>query len=156
MVCGRIGEADVHRRQLLTHRAARWIDDRLGAANLGRTALNKVFPDHWSFMIGELAEQHPEIVRAAGAAGHAIANHSWSHLSFPLLSARERYEQLRRCQEALAPYGQRLFRPPYCHQTLGSRWQALCAGYEVIGVFDEKKSAFSKCVVAAAKVIAAT
>jgi ubiquinol-cytochrome c reductase cytochrome b subunit len=41
--------------RLLTHRAARWIDDRLGAAQLGRTALNKVFPDHWSFMIGELA-----------------------------------------------------------------------------------------------------
>jgi ubiquinol-cytochrome c reductase cytochrome b subunit len=41
--------------RLLTHRVARWIDDRLGAAELGRTALNKVFPDHWSFMIGELA-----------------------------------------------------------------------------------------------------
>ncbi|MCU1453908.1 MAG: cytochrome b/b6 domain protein [Acidimicrobiales bacterium] len=32
----------------------RWIDDRLGVAKLARTALNKVFPDHWSFMIGEL------------------------------------------------------------------------------------------------------
>jgi ubiquinol-cytochrome c reductase cytochrome b subunit len=41
--------------KLLTHRAARWVDSRLGAANLARTALNKVFPDHWSFMIGELA-----------------------------------------------------------------------------------------------------
>src|SRR5687767_2869654 len=33
---------------------ARWIDTRLGTAKLARTALNKVFPDHWSFMIGEL------------------------------------------------------------------------------------------------------
>ena len=41
--------------KLLTHRLARWVDDRLGAANLAREALNKVFPDHWSFMIGELA-----------------------------------------------------------------------------------------------------
>jgi ubiquinol-cytochrome c reductase cytochrome b subunit len=41
--------------KLLTHRAARWVDTRLGTANLARTALNKVFPDHWSFMIGELA-----------------------------------------------------------------------------------------------------
>ena len=40
---------------LLTHRLARWIDARLGAANLARTTLNKVFPDHWSFMLGELA-----------------------------------------------------------------------------------------------------
>ncbi|HZM29109.1 MAG TPA: ubiquinol-cytochrome c reductase cytochrome b subunit [Acidimicrobiales bacterium] len=40
--------------RLLTHRLARWVDSRLGAAKLVRTALNKVFPDHWSFMIGEL------------------------------------------------------------------------------------------------------
>ncbi len=39
---------------LLTHRLARWVDTRLGAAKLARSALNKVFPDHWSFMLGEL------------------------------------------------------------------------------------------------------
>ena len=85
------------------------------------------------FMIGELAEQHPEVVRAAARAGHTIANHSWSHLSFPLITARARYEQLRRCEEALSPYGARLFRPPYCHQTAGSRWHARRAGYDVVG-----------------------
>ncbi|HUR17324.1 MAG TPA: ubiquinol-cytochrome c reductase cytochrome b subunit [Acidimicrobiales bacterium] len=31
------------------------MDDRLGAASFARTALKKVFPDHWSFMLGELA-----------------------------------------------------------------------------------------------------
>ena len=41
--------------RLYTHRIARWIDSRLGAAKLARTALNKVFPDNWSFMLGELA-----------------------------------------------------------------------------------------------------
>jgi ubiquinol-cytochrome c reductase cytochrome b subunit len=40
--------------RLYTHRLARWIDSRLGTAKLVRTALNKVFPDHWSFMLGEL------------------------------------------------------------------------------------------------------
>jgi ubiquinol-cytochrome c reductase cytochrome b subunit len=40
---------------LYTHRIARWIDGRLGAAKFARTALNKVFPDNWSFMLGELA-----------------------------------------------------------------------------------------------------
>jgi len=39
----------------LAGRAARWLDQRLGAADFARAALNKVFPDHWSFMIGELA-----------------------------------------------------------------------------------------------------
>lgn len=40
---------------MLTARIARWLDARLGAASFARTALNKVFPTHWSFMIGELA-----------------------------------------------------------------------------------------------------
>lgn len=85
------------------------------------------------FMIGELAARHREIVRAAAQAGHAIANHSWSHLSFPLLTARERDDELRRCEDALAPYGGKLFRPPYCHQSPGSRWHARRAGYDVVG-----------------------
>jgi ubiquinol-cytochrome c reductase cytochrome b subunit len=40
---------------VLTRRLARWFDSRLGGAKFARTALNKVFPDHWSFMVGELA-----------------------------------------------------------------------------------------------------
>jgi ubiquinol-cytochrome c reductase cytochrome b subunit len=32
-----------------------WLDDRLGASSFTREALNKVFPDHWSFMLGEIA-----------------------------------------------------------------------------------------------------
>ncbi|HXY93261.1 MAG TPA: ubiquinol-cytochrome c reductase cytochrome b subunit [Acidimicrobiia bacterium] len=40
---------------MLIRRLARWLDSRLGAARFARTALNKVFPDHWSFMIGEIA-----------------------------------------------------------------------------------------------------
>ncbi|MGH9013642.1 MAG: cytochrome bc1 complex cytochrome b subunit [Acidimicrobiia bacterium] len=34
---------------------ARWIDNRLGASRAARNTLNKVFPDHWSFMLGEIA-----------------------------------------------------------------------------------------------------
>ena len=84
------------------------------------------------FMVGELAAKEPRLVRAAAQAGHVIANHSWSHLSFPLLTARERAEQLRRCEQALAPYGSKLFRPPYLHQTVACRWHALRAGYEIV------------------------
>ena len=32
-----------------------WIDDRFAAASTVRKVLNKVFPDHWSFMLGEIA-----------------------------------------------------------------------------------------------------
>ncbi len=36
-------------------KVGRWGDERLGAAHFGRKVLNKVFPDHWSFMLGEVA-----------------------------------------------------------------------------------------------------
>ena len=32
----------------------RWIDDRLGLASWTRVGLRKVFPDHWSFLFGEV------------------------------------------------------------------------------------------------------
>jgi ubiquinol-cytochrome c reductase cytochrome b subunit len=40
---------------MILRRSARWLDDRLGAASVARTSLAKVFPDHWSFMLGEIA-----------------------------------------------------------------------------------------------------
>ena len=36
-------------------RMARWVDDRLGASTFAEHTLKKVFPDHWSFMLGEIA-----------------------------------------------------------------------------------------------------
>ncbi len=36
-------------------RIAGWLDERTGLASLVRTTLRKVFPDHWSFLLGELA-----------------------------------------------------------------------------------------------------
>ncbi|MBW3612489.1 MAG: cytochrome bc complex cytochrome b subunit [Chloroflexi bacterium] len=32
----------------------RWLDERLGLAGWARTGLRKVFPDHWSFLFGEV------------------------------------------------------------------------------------------------------
>jgi ubiquinol-cytochrome c reductase cytochrome b subunit len=32
-----------------------WVDNRLAISRGGRHLLNKIFPDHWSFMIGEIA-----------------------------------------------------------------------------------------------------
>ena len=39
----------------LPAKGAVWADDRLAAASPTRRLMNKVFPDHWSFMIGEIA-----------------------------------------------------------------------------------------------------
>ncbi len=32
-----------------------WADDRLGSSSWLRSAMDKIFPDHWSFMVGEIA-----------------------------------------------------------------------------------------------------
>ena len=40
---------------LMLNRLLRWFDDRLGGTRFTRKALDKVFPDHWSFMLGEVA-----------------------------------------------------------------------------------------------------
>jgi len=43
------------RDRLITRRVARWIDNRVGTAKFARSALGKVFPNHWSFLLGEIA-----------------------------------------------------------------------------------------------------
>ena len=40
---------------MITRRISRWVDSRVHAAKFVKTALNHVFPDHWSFMLGEIA-----------------------------------------------------------------------------------------------------
>ena len=40
---------------LLGRALARWLERRTGLARFAHRALNHVFPDHWSFMIGEIA-----------------------------------------------------------------------------------------------------
>src|SRR3954464_14883192 len=38
-----------------TKKTLRYVDDRLGSASFLRRSMNKVFPDHWSFLLGEIA-----------------------------------------------------------------------------------------------------
>jgi peptidoglycan/xylan/chitin deacetylase (PgdA/CDA1 family) len=85
------------------------------------------------FMVGKAAARYPETVRRVAADGHTIGNHSWDHPSFPLISGRERRAQLRACATALAPYGHRLFRPPYGHLDLASRLDTIRCRHEVVG-----------------------
>jgi peptidoglycan/xylan/chitin deacetylase (PgdA/CDA1 family) len=84
------------------------------------------------FMVGETACKHPELLEQVARAEHAIGNHSWDHPSFPLISRRERWRQLRACQRALSPHGQKIFRPPFGHQTIKSSLDAWLMGYQVV------------------------
>jgi peptidoglycan/xylan/chitin deacetylase (PgdA/CDA1 family) len=85
------------------------------------------------FCVGKFAARHPEVIRQVAEAGHIVGNHTWDHPSFPLLTHRERCAQIRKCAEALKPYGSRLFRPPYGHQSIASRLDLLQLGYQVVG-----------------------
>src|SRR5271157_2345058 len=42
------------------------LDDRLGVAKGGRVFLDKIFPDHWSFMLGEISLYSFIVVLATG------------------------------------------------------------------------------------------
>lgn len=84
------------------------------------------------FMVGDQARRHPDVVKRVAEAGHVIGNHSWDHPSFPEISGSARRRQLRQWERATAPYGSKLLRPPFGHQTLASRLEALLLGYRVV------------------------
>lgn len=84
------------------------------------------------FMVGRAAERHPDLVREVAERGHAIGNHSHTHPSFPAVDGRRRRAELRRCSEALDPYGVKLFRPPHGHQMPAGRIDVLRCGHDVV------------------------
>ncbi|WP_116113296.1 cytochrome bc1 complex cytochrome b subunit [Austwickia chelonae] len=66
--------------------AANWFDERTGAAKPLRYLMNKVFPDHWSFMLGEIAMYSMLIALITGvfltfwfvpSAGHVVYDGSY-------------------------------------------------------------------------------
>src|SRR4029077_8272572 len=78
------------------------------------------------------ARRHPELIERMAAAGHALGNHTWDHLSLPSLKRRFRRRQLSWTQEVLGPHASGLFRPPYGEQSLGSRLDAFALGLKVV------------------------
>jgi peptidoglycan-N-acetylglucosamine deacetylase len=84
------------------------------------------------FMLGKAAHRYPEIVQQVAEAGHVVANHSWDHPSFVSIPSEERRRQIAECQRVLAPYGQRLFRPPFGRQSMASRLDVWRLGYSVV------------------------
>lgn len=48
-------EGDDDEKAPRVERAVRWTDDRLGLAKSAQGVLGKIFPNHWSFLLGEVA-----------------------------------------------------------------------------------------------------
>lgn len=84
------------------------------------------------FVVGEQAHLHPELLARIAGAGHTIANHTWDHPGLPLISLGEQRRQIRACAAVIAPYGVRLFRPPYGAQKRLTYWNIRSLGYEVV------------------------
>lgn len=54
------------------------------------------------FVVGERAARHPDLVRAAAAAGHRVENHTWSHSNaFSLFGPRRTAVEVDRAQRLL-------------------------------------------------------
>jgi peptidoglycan-N-acetylglucosamine deacetylase len=84
------------------------------------------------FVVGEAAQRQLKLVERIARNGHTLGNHTWDHPSMPLLSGAKRRAQVRRCGRVIAPYSEKLFRPPHGHQSLASRLDLLLFGYQVI------------------------
>ena len=84
------------------------------------------------FVLGQNAHRHPQLIARMAAAGHAIANHSFNHARFPDVGHRQRLAELKACERATAPHGQKLFRPPRGLQSVASRFDVLLRGYRVV------------------------
>lgn len=53
---GRVRQGRLERRAARRFdRAQRWLDERLGTSGAARRVVGAVFPDHWSFLLGEVA-----------------------------------------------------------------------------------------------------
>jgi peptidoglycan/xylan/chitin deacetylase (PgdA/CDA1 family) len=85
------------------------------------------------FMLGESASKYPEIVKMVAEAGHTIGNHSWNHPLLPSIGFRlHRMRQIWACARATAPYGAKLFRPPYGAHDRKVWFDALILGYKIV------------------------
>jgi peptidoglycan/xylan/chitin deacetylase (PgdA/CDA1 family) len=72
------------------------------------------------FVVGQRAEQHPELVRRALAEGHLVENHTWSHPSlFCFLTPGRLCVEIEKCTEVLQRIGGR--RPRYFRSPVGLR-----------------------------------
>ena len=73
------------------------------------------------FVVGKYVEQQPELVQRSLAEGHALGNHTYSHMALLLASEAKIAGELKRCAEAVERAGGRfsrvadamLCRPPY-------------------------------------------
>lgn len=68
------------------------------------------------FVLGQLAEEYPEIIKRQAAEGHEVGNHTYSHFDITKLSKGELEEEFNKTQDiisSLTGIESKVFRPPY-------------------------------------------
>ena len=84
------------------------------------------------FVVGQAVEQNPSLIQRIKAEGHALANHTHTHVAMPSITGRQRRREVRTCERLLGPQPIKLFRPPWGSQTRASRFDLLRLGYQVV------------------------
>jgi peptidoglycan/xylan/chitin deacetylase (PgdA/CDA1 family) len=80
------------------------------------------------FSIGDFARREPALLREVAAAGHAIGNHTYSHVAMPFHTAKTLRRELRMASQAIEDagvemaqvQGKRLMRPPWGRRRPGT------------------------------------
>lgn len=85
------------------------------------------------FIVGDGAEQRPEMVREYIRRGHQVAAHGYNHRRFPDLSWRELDDQLARSAAAIGPQpvGRPWVRPPYGAMDARVMAQVIARGWTI-------------------------
>src|SRR5690554_3234231 len=70
------------RRQRLTNGAANYIDERTSTSGLVKELGRKIFPNHWSFMLGEVALYSFVVILLSGTFPTFVFDPSMSHVTY--------------------------------------------------------------------------
>lgn len=94
---------------------------------------------HWHatfFLVGKRAEAHPTLVQRLVSEGHAIGNHTYSHVNCATLSLDDVQNELQQADEtinrAVPGTAVRWFRPPWGQLTRAQRRQVLRACRRIV------------------------
>jgi peptidoglycan/xylan/chitin deacetylase (PgdA/CDA1 family) len=80
------------------------------------------------FSVGHYAREQPDLLREVAARGHAVGNHTYTHVTMPLHTDETIRRELRQTTEAIEDagvemarvHGRRLMRPPYGRRRPGT------------------------------------
>ncbi|MEQ8471664.1 MAG: polysaccharide deacetylase family protein [Marinoscillum sp.] len=85
------------------------------------------------FLIGQRVKDYPDIVEEIIAKGHAIGNHTYSHVNGWKVDNQKYFDEVDQCSKALKAFTTKnLFRPPYGRIRLNQLSNLTSEGYKVI------------------------